>query len=85
MRFKKIALAIAAGTTLIAAAPAFAHPPHWAPAYGWRAGHHRHHYRPQQVVVVPPAPYYYYAPPPPAFVYPKSTAPSWHVSIGLRL
>ena len=85
MRFKKFALAVATGTTLIAAAPAFAHPPSWAPAYGWLAGHHRPHYMPQRVIVVPPAPYYYYAPPPPPFVYPQSTAPSWQVSIGLRL
>ena len=68
-------LAIAIGASLGFAMPAFAGPPHWAPAHGWRAKHHHPHYyyrapahvyypaRP--VVVVPPPRYYYYAPPRP--------------------
>ena len=46
-----------------AAAPAFADPPHWAPAHGWRAKHHRPvHYGPRSwhpypaYVVTPAAP-----------------------------
>ena len=56
MNLKKLALAAATGTTLLAAAPAFAHPPHWAPAHGWRAQHHqpRHYHR--------APPYVYYQP-----------------------
>ena len=77
MRFKNIALAVATGTTLLAAAPAFADPPHWAPAHGWHAKHrHRYYQLPPRFVVVPPAPYYSYPPPP---------IPAWQVRIGLRL
>ena len=70
MLTKKLALATAAAGALIAAAPAFANPPHWAPAHGWRAEHrHCHHdVRRQPVVVVQPAPYYY-VPPRPVVVY----------------
>jgi len=86
MKARKIVLALAAGTTLLAAAPAFADPPRWAPAHGWRAQHYRpHHYYPapayvyypaRPVVVAPPPVYYapppvYYAPPPaPAYYRP---------------
>ena len=69
MNTKKIALALVAGTALLAAAPAFAD--------GWR-GHpyHPHHfyrapvyvYYPARPVVVVPPPYYYA--PPPRVVYP---------------
>jgi hypothetical protein len=97
MNWKSLALAAAAGATLLAAAPASAHPPGWAPAHGWRA-EHRHHgfpYRPRPVVVLPPGPAYY-APPPRVFVprpvvvyppvYPPAyPPPAWHVSIGFRL
>ena len=77
MNTKKIALALVAGTTVLAAAPAFADPPHWAPAYGWRAQHRHPHYYyrapvtvyyPARPVVVVPPPYYYA--PPPRVVYP---------------
>jgi hypothetical protein len=76
MKARTIALALAAGTTLLTAAPAFAQPPHHAPAYGWRAKHyHPHYYRapayvyyPARPVVVVPAPYYY--PPRPVVYYP---------------
>jgi uncharacterized protein YcfJ len=44
MSTKKIFCMLSAGTLLAAAAPAFADPPRWAPAHGYR-----HH--PQQVVV----------------------------------
>lgn len=54
----------------IAAAPAFADPPHWAPAYGWRAKHHRPHYVYRAPVVVYPAPAYAYVPPRPVVVAP---------------
>ena len=76
MLTKKIALAALAGTALLAAAPAIAHQPHWAPAHGWRAKHHQpqhyyHHYRAPayvyyqaQPVYVPP-PVLYYPPPRP--------------------
>jgi len=70
MNTKKIALALVAGTALLAAAPAFAD--------GWR-GHlyHPHHtyrapvyvYYPVRPVFVAPPPYYY-APPAPRVVYP---------------
>jgi hypothetical protein len=57
MNLKKLALAAAAGTTLLAAAPVFAHSD-WGPEYGWRGNYYRHHYyRPR--VVYAPAPYYY--------------------------
>ena len=69
MKLKKLALAAAAGTVMLAAAPAFAQ--YYAPAYGYQPyygyGYHRHHryYRPR-VVVYDPAPYYYY---PPSYYY----------------
>ena len=53
MNSRKLALAFAAGASLLAAAPAFANPPQYAPAYGWRAR--------------PVYPYYYYRAP--AYVY----------------
>lgn len=52
MLWKKIAVLTAAGAALATAAPAFADPPYWAPAHGWRAKHHR------EVVVVQHRPYY---------------------------
>lgn len=70
---KKLAIAAATAAGLGLAVPAFANPPHRAPAHGWRAKHghdHRYygHYRPYRVVVVRPAPVYY-APPRPVVVY----------------
>jgi len=75
MNLKKLALAAAAGTTLLAAAPAFAdhrdHRDGWrGDSRNWRAQHHRHghhypHYRargyymPPPVYYTTPAPYYY--------------------------
>ena len=74
---RKIALALAAGTALMAAAPAF------AKDHGWRGNpHYRHHHRapaygyypPRPVYVAPPA--YYYAPAPaPAYYAP---APAYY-------
>jgi len=83
MNARKLALALATGATLLAAAPAFAHPtPHFtsrAPAHGWRAQHyqpHRHfraaayayYYRPRPIFV--PAPVTYYPLPRPQVVLP---------------
>ena len=94
MLTKKLLIAGALGAALAFAVPAFADPPHWAPAYGWRAKHH--HYRPYYparpaLVVVPPQPCYYYAPPRvyyvpprPAINPPAPVYPDWRVSIGLR-
>ena len=68
MNWKALALATTAASALLGAAPAFADPPRYAPAHGWRSQHH--HYRPRPVVVyAPPRVYYapapvYYAPPP---------------------
>src|SRR5438270_7369177 len=64
---------IAAAATLGFAGSALAHPPQWAPAYGWRAHHYPHYYAPRPVYVVP-APRVVYAPPPPV-VYPYYAAP----------
>lgn len=67
MNLKKLALGAAAGAALLSAAPVFANPPGWAPAYGWRAPqrHPHYHYRapayvyyPARPVLVVPAPYY---------------------------
>jgi hypothetical protein len=86
MNLKRLALAAAAGSTLFAAAPAFANPPHWAPAHGWR-DHHRHYYyyRPQRVVVVPPAPYYYYPPAAPVIYGQIPIRPGVQVGFRVRL
>ena len=99
MKTGKIVLALAAGATLLAAAPAFAEPPHWAPAQGWRARHvHPHYYYrapayvyyPARPVVVVPPPVYYA--PPPAPVYYRSAPALYgripvghHASIGFSL
>ena len=59
---------------------ALAHPPHWAPAHGWRAKH-GHYYAPRPVYVAPrpvyvvPAPRVVYAAPPAPVYYP---APVYH-------
>jgi hypothetical protein len=97
MDLKKLTLAAAAGTAFFVAAPAFASPPHWAPAHGWRAKHH-HHHRVKPVVVYAPAPVYYvpapvyYAPPPPRIVVPAPViyghipvSPNVSVNFGFRL
>jgi hypothetical protein len=62
MKARNLALVLAAGTSLLAAAPAFADPPHWAPAHGWRAKQHRPHFYPYRV------PAYVYAPARPVVV-----------------
>ncbi len=64
---KKLALATTTGLMLSAASTAFADPPYWAPAHGWRAKHirqvvvvhHRPHYVARPVYYASPA---YYAP-----------------------
>ena len=79
MDLKKLALAAAAGTTLLAAAPAFADPQDWARErdHRWHERHHhrdhyrgpaRHAYHPphrvvERVVVVQQAAPVYYNPP----------------------
>src|SRR5436309_3526217 len=68
---KKILLA---ATALGFSGAALADPPHWAPAYGWRAHHHRHYYYGPRPVYVVPAPRVVYAPPPPV-AYPYYAAP----------
>ena len=93
MNARKIALAAAAGTALMAAVPAFANPPHWAPAYGWRAKHaYPHYYRapayvyyPARPVVIAPPPPYYYAPPAPVFYGRIPVTPGVQVGFRVRL
>jgi hypothetical protein len=68
MNFKKLALAAAAGATLLAAAPVFAQTYYYGPAYRYYHPYRHHYYRPRPVVVYEPAPYYYY-PPAPAYYY----------------
>ena len=99
MKARKIVLALAAGTTLLAAAPAFADPPHWAPAHGWRAKHHHPHYYyrapayvyyPARPVVVVPPPVYYAPPPAPVYYRPAPVVygripVGHHASIGFSL
>ena len=90
MNARKIALALAAGSTLLVAAPAFADPPHWAPAHGWRAKHHHSHYYyrapayvyyPAQPVVVVPPPRVVYAPPPPVVYAPPAPVIYGHIPV----
>jgi len=85
MNTRKALLTIAAGAALLAAAPAFAHPPYYAPAHGWRAKH-AYPYSPYRVpayVVVPARPVYVapppvvYAPPPPMLYVPPPRPVFW--------
>ena len=71
---KILAIGTTAAATLGFAGGALADPPHWAPAYGWRAHHYRHYYYAPRPVYVVPAPRVVYAPPPPV-VYPYYAAP----------
>jgi hypothetical protein len=57
MNFKKLALAAAAGTTLLAAAPVFAQSHYYGPSYRYQSPYRHHYYRPRAVVY--PAPVYY--------------------------
>ena len=96
MDLKKVALAVAAGTTLLAAAPAFAdHRDNWrGSSHSWRAPHHRNYYynsyyrapryyMPPPVAYYTPPPPYYYAPPAPV-VYGRIPLGN-HSSIGFAL
>jgi hypothetical protein len=65
---KKLAIA---ALGLAASASVFANPPHWAPAYGWRA-HHAH-------------PYVRYYAPPPVVYRPVAPAPSFSIRLDLPL
>jgi hypothetical protein len=75
--FKKMLISFGAAAATLGSGLALAHPPHWAPAYGYRA-HHRMYYGPSyyapRPVYVVPAPRYVYAPPPPV-AYPYYAAP----------
>ena len=85
MDLKKLALAVAAGTTLLAAAPAFAdHRDHWRGSHSWRAPHHRHYYynsyyRAPRYYMPPPVAYYT---PPPAYYYEPSPVIYGRVPLG---
>jgi hypothetical protein len=75
MNSRKIALALAAGASLLCAAPAFANPPPYGPAYGWRARPVYPHYYYRAPAYAPAYVYYaappvYVAPPPPVVYYP---------------
>lgn len=101
MKTRTLALALATGTSLLVAAPAFADPGHWAPAYGWRAKHYQPRYYypapayvyvPARPVVVVPPPVAYvppppviYAPPAPVIYGHVPVAPGVRVSFGFRL
>ncbi|HVP09313.1 MAG TPA: hypothetical protein VMT02_07325 [Burkholderiales bacterium] len=101
MKPRNLALALAAGTSLLAATPVFADPGHGAPAYGWRAAHRHPHYYyrapayvyvPARPVVVVPPPVAY-VPGPPVVYVPAApvlyghvpVAPGVRVSFGVRL
>jgi hypothetical protein len=71
---KKTLLVLGATAATLGSGLALAHPPHWAPAYGYRA-HHRAYYVAPRPVYVVPAPRIVYAPPPPV-VYPYYAAPA---------
>ena len=93
MNFRKIALGLASGAALLAAAPAFAHD------HGWRARPYYPRYYPapayvyypaRPVVVAPPPVAYlpapaYYAPPAPVIYGTVPVARGLRVNFGLRL
>ena len=84
MNLKKLALAAAAGTTLLAAAPAFAQS-HWNQGYS-RHAPYRHYHRPR-VHYYAPAPVYYapapvYYAPPPYYYAPRSPVIYGRIPIG---
>ena len=70
---KKILITAGAAAATLGSGLALAHPPHWAPAYGYRHHHHPYYVAPRPVYVMP-APRIVYAPPPPV-VYPYYAAP----------
>ena len=70
---KKTLITLGAAAATLGSGLALAHPPHWAPAYGYRA-HYRPYYVAPRPVYVMPAPRYVYAPPPPV-AYPYYAAP----------
>ena len=71
---KKMLITVGAAAATLASGLALAHPPQWAPAYGYRAHYRPYYYAPRPVYVVP-APRIVYAPPPPV-VYPYYAAPA---------
>ena len=75
MLSKKLAVLAAAGAALALSAPAFADPPHWAPAHGWRAKHQNYHHG-HRYVVIKHRPYYYA--PPPRVVVIRQPAPYYY-------
>ena len=90
MLARKIAILAAAATVLGSSIPAFASPPGWAPAHGYR----QHVHGPRMVAVVPATVFAYrlapvamyrapvrYAPPPPAYgVYPVAYPAAYPVA-----
>jgi hypothetical protein len=83
MNLKKLALAVAAGSALLAAVPAFAHP---EARHGWRAGHHHHYphyYYPPSYVYYPPRPVVIY--PDPAIYGRIPVGPGVRVGFRIRL
>jgi hypothetical protein len=96
MNLKKLILAAAAGTTLLAAAPVFAHDygDRWSgPSHGWRGPYHRHpyyggYYRARGYYMPPPPVYYtppapvYYAPPEPYYYAPRTPVIYGRVPLG---
>jgi len=89
----KKALLVTAGFFGLSGA-ALAHPPHWAPAHGYRA--HHDHYRPVYVtprpvyvaprpVYVVPAPHVVYAAPPAPVYYPAPAPVYGSPSVSIRL
>jgi hypothetical protein len=90
MLWKKLALVTAAGAALAAAVPAYADPPPWAPAHGWRAKHrphhrdyvvvHRHYVPVERGVIVHP-PIYYEVRPAPVYYGP----PAVYGSVGVTV
>lgn len=91
MNLKKLALAAAVGTTLLAAAPAFAqsryeHRDRWSgPSQSWRAPYHRPHYYPgyyrARGYYMPPPPVYY-TPPEPYYYAPRTPVIYGRIPLG---
>jgi hypothetical protein len=92
MNLKTLTLAVAAGTTLLAAAPVFAQSRHdhrdsWrGSSHNWRASQHRqHHYHPgyyrARGYYMPP-PRVYYTPPAPYYYAPRTPVIYGQVPLG---
>ena len=90
MNFKKLAIAAAVGTTLLAAAPAFAqsrhdHRDNWrGSSHSWRSDHRHHnyhgYYRARGYYMPPPRAYY--TPPAPYYYAPRSPVIYGQIPLG---